>query len=174
MSMTLPRLTADDLRAGVLEMCGWAAEMLRITREAFVQTPPSSLDRVGVLGRDIHLREKRLTDHVAMQLREAPWVLGSAEHLAFLPAALERIGDSAEALARCVRSIHRDDVPFSERAVTEVSALVTSRAYPARATARARCGASKDARDSPLRWPQATSSLTSYSRSRAWGLRTSE
>jgi Na+/phosphate symporter len=123
MSMTLPRLTADDLRAGVLEMCEWAVDMLRITRGAFVQAPQASLDRVGVLGRDIHLREKRLTDHVAMQLREAPWVLGSAEHLAFLPAALERIGDSAEALARCVRSTHRDGVPFSERAVTEVSTL---------------------------------------------------
>ncbi len=125
MSMTLPRLTADDLRAGVLEMCDWAAQMLRITREGFLQPSQASLDRVGVLGRDLHLREKRLTDHAAMQLREAPWVLGTAEHLAFLPAALERIGDSAEALARCVRSIHRDDIPFSERAVTEIASLFT-------------------------------------------------
>ncbi len=123
MAMTLPPLTADALRTGVLEMCTWAAEMLRLTRDAVIHTPHSSLDRVGILGRDIHLREKRLTDHAVMQLREAPWVLGSAEHLAVLPAALERIGDSAEALARCVRGIHRDGIPFSEQAVMEVSTL---------------------------------------------------
>jgi Na+/phosphate symporter len=75
------------------------------------------------MGRDLHLREKRLTDHVAMQIREFPWSLGPAEHLAFLPAALERVGDSAEALARCVQSIHRDGIPFSEQGFTETIGL---------------------------------------------------
>ena len=97
--------------------------MLRVTREAFLGTSGSGLDQVGTLGRDLHLREKRLTDHVAMQLREYPWSLGSAEHLAFLPAALERVGDSVEALARCVQTIHRDGIPFSEQAVAEVRDL---------------------------------------------------
>ena len=120
MGMPLPRLTADSLRGAVLEMCEEAHRMLRITRDAFLGTPGSGLDQVGTLGRDLHLREKRLTDHVAMQLREYPWSLGSAEHLAFLPAALERVGDSVEALARCIRTIHRDGIPFSERAVAEV------------------------------------------------------
>jgi phosphate:Na+ symporter len=125
MSMTLPPLTGEGLRNAVLEMCEWAVEMLRLTRAAFLQSSQAPLDRVGALGHDIHLREKRLTDHVAMQLREAPWVLGAAESLAFLPAALERIGDSAEALARCVRSAQREGIPFSDRAVTEVSTLFT-------------------------------------------------
>lgn len=58
-----------------------------------------------------------------MQIREYPWSLGTAEHLAFLPAALERIGDSVEALARCTQSIHREGIPFSDRALQEVLAL---------------------------------------------------
>lgn len=123
MTMPLPRLTPEGLRDAVLEMCDLAGQMLRLTRDAFLHPAPSVLERVGALGRDLHLREKRLTDHVTMQLREYPWSLGTAEHLAFLPAALERIGDSAEALARCVQTIHRDGIPFSDHAFAEVMGL---------------------------------------------------
>lgn len=123
MTMPLPRLTPEALRDAVLEMCDLAGEMLRLTRDAFLRPSPPALERVGALGRDLHLREKRLTDHVAMQLREYPWSFGTSEHLAFLPAALERIGDSAEALARCVSSIHREGIPFSESATAEVMGL---------------------------------------------------
>ena len=123
MAMPLPRLTADSLRGAVLEMCEEAQRMLQVTRDVFLGTSGAGLEQVGTLGRDLHLREKRLTDHVAIQLREYPWSLGTAENLVFLPAALERIGDSVEALARCVQGMHRDGIPFSERAVTEVREL---------------------------------------------------
>jgi len=49
--------------------------------------------------------------------------LGSAEHLAFVPAALERIGDSIEVLARCTGALHRDDIPISERGHVEILTL---------------------------------------------------
>ena len=123
MTMPLPRLAPEALRDAVLEMCDMAGQMVRLTRDAFLRHSRSALDQVGTLGRDLHLREKRLTDHVAMQLREYPWSLGTAEHLAFLPTALERIGDSVESLARCVNTIHREGVPFSEQAFAEVMAL---------------------------------------------------
>ncbi len=123
MSMPLPRLTPEALREAVLEMCDMAGRMLRLTRDAFLQNSRPALDQVGALGHDLHVREKRLTDHVAMQLREYPWSLGMAEHLAFLPAALERIGDSVESLARCVNTIHREGIPFSEQATAEVLGL---------------------------------------------------
>ena len=123
MGMPLPRLTPDALRDAVLEMCDMAGQMLRLTRDAFLQHSPSAQDQVGALGRDLHFREKRLTDHVAMQLREYPWSLGTAEHLAFLPAALERIGDSVESLAGCVNTIHHEGLPFSEQATVEVMSL---------------------------------------------------
>jgi hypothetical protein len=98
-------------------------DMLGQAREAFLQYSPSAPDRVGSLARDLHLREKRLTDHVAMQLREMPWSLGPYEQLAFVPAAMERIGDSIELLVRCIGGMHRDSVPLSEKAMTEVLAL---------------------------------------------------
>ncbi len=78
MTMPLPRLALEALRDAVLEMCDMAGQMLRLTRDAFLRHSRSALDQVGSLGRDLHLREKRLTDHVAMQLREYPWSLGTA------------------------------------------------------------------------------------------------
>jgi Na+/phosphate symporter len=123
MSTTLPRITAEELKTGILEMCGSATEMLRLTRDAFVQDVPTTLDRVAALGHDLHLKEKRLTDHVATQLQDRPWSLGSAEQLALVPMALERIGDSVDALARRIARIHRDGVPFTDRAFMKVNEL---------------------------------------------------
>jgi len=123
MSMPLPRLTPEGLRDAVVEMCEQANQMVQLAREGFRRASSSPLEQVHGLGRELHLREKRLTEHVAMELREYPWSLGSSEHLAFLPAALERIGDSVEALARCAQSIHREGIPYSERAFAEALEL---------------------------------------------------
>lgn len=123
MAMSLPKLTPEGLRKGILEMCGHAVEMLRLSRDAFQQYSTGSLQDLSDIGRHLHHHEKRLTDHVAMQLREDPKSLGPVEHLAFLPAALERIGDSVEALARCIGALHREDVPLSERGHLEVLSL---------------------------------------------------
>ena len=123
MGMPLPRLTSENLRNAVLEMCEQAGEMLRLARAGFQHASASSLDRVGTLSREVHLREKRLTEHIAMQIREYPWSLGPAEHLAFLPAALERIADSADALAERARRIRGEGIPISERGVNEIMTL---------------------------------------------------
>jgi len=123
MSTTLPHITAEALKTGILDMCGIATEMLRLTRDAFLQDIPTTLDRVAALGHDLHLKEKRWTDHVATQIQDRPWSLGSAEHLAFVPMALERIGDSVDALSRRIARIHRDGVPFTDRAFMKVTEL---------------------------------------------------
>ncbi len=123
MAMVLPRLTPEALRSSILEMCDISLQMLRLTRETFLRHSQSSLEQVASMGRDLHLREKRLTDHVAMQLCEYPWSLGSAEHFAFLPGGLERIGDSVEAVARCVSALHREGLPFSDSATRDVLSL---------------------------------------------------
>src|SRR5512139_253787 len=123
MAMSLPKLTPDGVKHGILEMCGHAVEMLRLSRDAFQQCSAGTLQDLSHIGRHLHHHEKRLTDHVAMQLREHPMSLGSAEHLAFVPAALERIGDSVEALARCIGALHRDDIPISERGHVEILTL---------------------------------------------------
>jgi Na+/phosphate symporter len=123
MAMSLPKLTPDGLKNGILEMCGHAVEMLRLSRDAFQHYTAGNVQDLSDIGRHLHHHEKRLTDHVAMQLREHPMSLGSAEQLAFVPAALERIGDSVEALARCIGALHRDDVPISERGHVEILTL---------------------------------------------------
>lgn len=123
MAMPLPKLTPDGLKDGILEMCGHAVEMLRLSRDAFQQYSSGTLQDLSDIGRHLHHHEKRLTDHVAMQLREHPMSLGSAEHLAFVPAALERVGDSVEALARCIGALQRDDIPISERGHVEILTL---------------------------------------------------
>jgi Na+/phosphate symporter len=120
MTMPLPQLTPEALRNGAVEMCVHATEMLRLSRDAFQQYSPAVLQDLSDIARHLHHHEKRLTDHVAMQLRAYPTSLGAAEPLAFLPAALERIGDSIEALARCVGVLHREDIPLSERGHLEI------------------------------------------------------
>ena len=123
MTMPLPKLTPEGLRNGILEMCAHAVEMLRLSRDAFQQYSAGTLQDLSDIGRHVHHHEKRLTDHVAMQLREYPMSLGAAEYLAFVPAALERVGDSVEALARCIGALHRDDIPVSERGHVEILTL---------------------------------------------------
>ncbi len=123
MSMPLPRLSADQLAASLAEMCAQIVEILRLGRHAFLRQDPKPLERVAALGQEVHLREKRLTQHVAMQVREAPWSLGEAERLAFAPAALERIGDAAEALARCTARAIQEGAVFSEGGIVETRTL---------------------------------------------------
>ena len=123
MRTPVPRLTPDAFRVGVVEMCEEAGQMLTLAREAFLQPSSTRRQRIGELGQELHRREKRLTDQVSMQLREAPWSLGPVEQLAFLPSALERIGDSVEALIRCEQNLLREGLAYSELAIAEIMAL---------------------------------------------------
>ncbi len=118
--MPLPKLTPEALRNSAVEMCVHATEMLRLSRDGFQRYSAGALQDLSDIARHLHHHEKRLTDHVTMQLREYPTSLGSAEPLAFLPIALERVGDSIEALARCIGVLHREDIPLSERGHLEI------------------------------------------------------
>ena len=123
MTMPLPKLTPEALRNNLLGVCAHVIEMLRLTRDAFQKHSAATLQDIADIGRHVHHHEKRLTDHIAMQLREHPFSLGPAEQLAFVPAALERIGDSVEALARCIDLLHREDISISEKGHTEIMDL---------------------------------------------------
>src|SRR5574341_1653721 len=123
MSMPLPRMTAAEFEAALAETCAQVVEMLRLCRDAFVRMDAKPLERVKGRGEEVHLREKRLTQHVTIQLREAPFSLSGAEALKFAPAALERVGDAVEALARCTARRIREDTIFSEGALHEICTL---------------------------------------------------
>ncbi len=115
---------ADSLRAGILKMSATAIDMFGATREAFLRPSPLSFERFARWRRDLHYREKRPTEQVAMQLRDYHWSLGPAERLAVLPSALERMGDALELLMEWMQRIRLDGIPFSERAFTEILRLL--------------------------------------------------
>ena len=123
MAMTLPPMTADELRMSILKMVETTVEMLRVTREALLQPSPTALARVTVHENALQQKERWLTDRVAVQLQDSPWTLGAAERLAMLPAGLEGIGVAAEHLAGCVEAIRQEGVPFSEPAFMEILRL---------------------------------------------------
>jgi phosphate:Na+ symporter len=122
---SLPPLTPQALRDDVRAMYEDTVQMLEATRQAFLQPSPATNERIARIAADLHKREKHVTDHVASQLRSRPWSLGPAEHLAFLPAALERVGDSIETLARCQQGLHREGLAYSEEATREILGLFT-------------------------------------------------
>jgi Na+/phosphate symporter len=119
----LPRLTAAEFENALAATCAQLVEMLRLCRDAFFRVDPKPLERVKALAEEVHLREKRLTQQVTIQLREAPFSLGAAEQLKMAPAALERVGDAAEGLARCIARRIRENRIFSEHALKEIRTL---------------------------------------------------
>ena len=121
--MPLPRLTPAEFEAALAQTCTQVVEMLRLTRDAFIRMDPQPLERLKALGVEVHLREKRLTQHVTLQLQEAPLSLGTAEQLKMVPAALERIGDAVEALGQCAARRIRENTIFSEGAINEMGTL---------------------------------------------------
>jgi Na+/phosphate symporter len=98
----------DDL----LELCEDAEALLRELGRAFTHYDRAALGRAERLAARVHAAEKALT----ATLLRTPW--------AFLPGHLERIGDQAETILRCVRIILDQGVPFSDRAVGEVEDLL--------------------------------------------------
>lgn len=107
----------------ILEMCQKAIDMLRLTGEAFRRLDSRPLDQADKLGRDIHHREKELTQQIAVRLAGQ----GSAPHAEaefyLVPMHLERVGDNIEFLVRAIRALIKEGTPLSERAMKEVNAL---------------------------------------------------
>jgi Na+/phosphate symporter len=113
MSMTSPILVPESLRADVHAMCVQAVEMLRLVAEAFRRQDTGPLAAAEGLGREIHRREKALLELAR----------GGPDDVLVVPMHVERIGDHVELLARAVRTMIEQGIPFSERAMREVSTL---------------------------------------------------
>jgi Na+/phosphate symporter len=93
-------------------------EMLALTWQSFQRHDPRALEKAAVLGRDIHQREKELTEHLVASRQEG-------DGLRFIPGHLERIGDAAEGLIRCLRSMEAEGTVFTDRGMREVHELWT-------------------------------------------------
>ncbi len=96
----------------LLAMCEQAEALLQALDRAFTHYDRAALARAEQLAAEIHGAERPLTT----ALLRSRW--------AFVPGHLERIGDQAETILRCVRIILGDGVPFSDRAVGEVGELM--------------------------------------------------
>jgi len=109
-----------SLRDAIHEMCEQTVEMLRLTWEGFRRQDTRPLEPAERLGREIHRREKTLTELVVKPAPEAP---GADRELVFVPMHLERIGDNVEYLVRAIQTMVREGIPFTDRAMREVNAL---------------------------------------------------
>lgn len=112
-------VTAGGLR-DIQEMCQKTLEMLRLTGDAFRTQEAALLERIARLGREVHRQEKTLTAAMAPGPAAAG---GGARDYWFVPMHLERVGDNLEALVGAIRTMRDEGVPFTDRAVRELSGL---------------------------------------------------
>ncbi len=120
--MTNPTMhrEADEVRRAIQQMCSETVEMLRLTRDGFRRQDATTLETAARLGKGVHRREKELTDRVVSHWHAFPQ---EVRDILFIPTHLERIGDNVESLARCIEMIRREGIPFTDRAMNEISAL---------------------------------------------------
>src|SRR5262245_19374979 len=91
-------------------------EMLSLAWQSFRQGDSSALESAEALGESIRKRENELTEGL---LASRP----GGEDMPFIPGHLERIGDAAGGMVRCLRSMHAEGIVFTEGGVREVDAL---------------------------------------------------
>lgn len=105
-----------EIREELRELFDETLEMLRLTWTSFRRHERAALDKAEALGRAVHRREKELTQRF---LEPA----AGAGEWRFIPGHLERIGDAAEGLIRCLRLMEAEGTVFTDRGVREVNAL---------------------------------------------------
>lgn len=115
--------TPERLQDEIQAMCEQTVQMLRLTWEGFRRQDPRSLQPAEKLGRQIHQREKVLTEWVVKSAAAEVGPLGKEPELAFVPMHLERIGDNIELLVGAIHAMVQEGIPFSDRAMREVNAL---------------------------------------------------
>ncbi len=93
-----------------------ALEMLSLTWASFRRHDPAALDKAAALGRDIHKREKDLTERLLVAQPER-------EGLRFVPSHLERVADVIEGLIRCLRGMDAEATVFTDRGLREINQL---------------------------------------------------
>lgn len=112
-----------DLSREILSMCNLTKKMLELTWEGFRKLNRERLIEAENLGREIHRKEKQLTELAIAELSRKEDTSAEFEKLSSLPSHLERIGDNIELLIRCTNSIIGEGVCFSNRAIDEINTL---------------------------------------------------
>ncbi len=121
-SETVSRMP-EGLRGELHEMSQQTVEMLKLTREGFRKQNTGLLELAEKLGREIHQREKALTEFAVKRSAGHAESLGRDQEIFFVPMHLERIGDNIEFLVRAIRTVVQEGIPLTDRAMKEVNAL---------------------------------------------------
>jgi Na+/phosphate symporter len=119
----LPGRLDERARKEIQAMCEENVEMMKLTARAFATQNSATLQPATNLGRDIHQREKALTEMMLTQLTPAQRGVDAHKEFLFVPMHLERVGDNIEFLVRAVNTMIKDGIPFTERALGEVNSL---------------------------------------------------
>lgn len=114
---------SPKLRGEIQDMCRKTVQMLKLTSEGFRKQSYPSLQNAEKIGKDIHQREKELTETVVRKLTGPAGSLSPEQEFYFLPMHLERIGDNTELLVRAIQMMVREGIPFSDRAIKEIETL---------------------------------------------------
>ncbi|MGH7799716.1 MAG: PhoU domain-containing protein, partial [Thermodesulfobacteriota bacterium] len=114
---------SKGLEEEIISMCDSTGEMLSATRDGFRRQDKESLNYAEKIGREIHQKEKELTNSIITKFSRSEENIKDIESLGFLPAHLERIGDDIELLIRCIRTMAQEGTLFSERAIKETNTL---------------------------------------------------
>ena len=118
-----PSRSSQAIGSETLDMCQQTIDMLRLAAEAFRRLDSRPLDLADKLGREIHQREKELTQRIPLKFGSQSAALRPEADFYFVPMHLERVGDNIEFLVRAIRALIREGTPFSERAMKEINAL---------------------------------------------------
>ncbi len=113
----------ERLQGEIYEMCQQTVEMLRLTWEGFRKQDIGPLRPAEKLGKQIHERERALTELVVKGTTGQGAAFGLEQEIVFVPMHLERIGDNIELLVRAIKTMVQEGIPFTERAMREVSTL---------------------------------------------------
>jgi len=113
----------SELSLEIASMCSSTKKMLELTWEGFRKLNRERLIEAENLGREIHRKEKQLTELAIAELSRNEETSAEFEKLSSLPSHLERIGDNIELLIRCTNSIIGEGICFSNKAMGEINTL---------------------------------------------------
>jgi Na+/phosphate symporter len=113
----------ERVRAEIQVMCRQSVEMLTLVAKAFRTQQAAALEPAKILGEEIHLREKALTDIIVKHLAREAGMMEANKAFLFVPMHLERVGDNIEFLIRAIGTMIKEGIPFTERAMGEINSL---------------------------------------------------
>ncbi len=108
------------LEEGLLIMLHKLRESAELIHKALIIPNPQKLEKSDILSHEVHNEEKALTGSIVCY----PDTTGPIVRAVVLfPGKLERIGDYLESIANCARIRARDGIPFSDKALAELTQL---------------------------------------------------